>query len=306
MDLIPILLAFQDKYNYLPRKALKRLCQKTQITAADIEGVSTFYSIFRHKPAGKHIIKTCIGTACHVAGAQTIYEGLRYELKIAGEEITSADKVFTTEEVACLGCCMLAPVVQIDETIYGHVKNKNVPKLLKDFLETQILDEHSQSDTPHSFSTVGEVRICLCSSCTAGGSKQIYEEAKHHIELLKLPATLKQVGCNGLSYQTPALSIKMTDNKNHQYGRVKPDDVPLILSRHFKPTGWVKQLISQASKILNWIYTDETWEPITKYAFDVRGGADGRYMENQVQIVTEHAGKMSPLDIDEYIKLEGL
>src|SRR5690606_15501747 len=114
----------------------KHICKVTEITPGQISGVSTFYSQFRHIPSGKHTIKICSGTACHVKGSELISEAFKRDLKITEERNSSPDNLFSIEEVACLGCCTLAPVVQIDEKTYGHVKPTEVNEIVTDFLNT--------------------------------------------------------------------------------------------------------------------------------------------------------------------------
>ncbi len=116
---IAILQAIQGHYRYLPPAALRRVAELTEITAATIAGVSTFYSQFRHQPVGRHTIRVCHGTACHVKGAQVVHDAFQRRLKIAPGDDTDAEGLFTVEKVVCLGCCTLAPVVQIDGVTYG-------------------------------------------------------------------------------------------------------------------------------------------------------------------------------------------
>ena len=111
--------SIQEHFGYLPKEALERVCELTEITPASIVGVSTFYNKFRHRPAGKHIIRICVGTACHVKGADLVYESFKRHLQISGDEDTDAEGLFTLEKVACLGCCTLAPAVQIGQISYG-------------------------------------------------------------------------------------------------------------------------------------------------------------------------------------------
>ena len=120
-SVIPILQDIQGRYNYLPEEALKRVCANTEITPGMITGVASFYSQFRFEPAGKHIIKVCVGTACHVKGAEQVYDAFRRDLKLADDKDTDEAWKYTLEKVNCLGCCTLAPVVQIDNITYGHV-----------------------------------------------------------------------------------------------------------------------------------------------------------------------------------------
>ena len=132
---IPLLQAIQTHYRYLPREALERVCQLTEITPAAITGVSTFYTQFRHRPVGRHMISVCHGTACHVKGSGLIQDALERHLKISNGEDTDADGLFTVQKIACLGCCTLAPVIQIDEATYGRLTPPMIPEVLADFLE---------------------------------------------------------------------------------------------------------------------------------------------------------------------------
>ena len=134
---IPVLQAIQDKFNYLPEEALKRVCEISDITQSQITGISTFYSQFRHKPVGEHIIKVCVGTACHVKGALLVYDSFKRSLQLNGKEDTDKEGLYTLEKVACLGCCTIAPVVQIDDITYGNVETDKVSEILDDFISAK-------------------------------------------------------------------------------------------------------------------------------------------------------------------------
>jgi NADH:ubiquinone oxidoreductase subunit E len=127
---IPILQAIQEHYRYLPAEALERVCEISDITPARINGVSTFYTQFRHRPAGKHTIRVCVGTACHVRGAGAVHDGFCRHLDISGDADTDDAGIFTVEKVACLGCCSLAPVVQIGDVTYGHLAGDTAAVLI--------------------------------------------------------------------------------------------------------------------------------------------------------------------------------
>ena len=120
---IILLQAIQSHYRYLPDEALHRLCELTEITPAEVAGTSSFYGQFRRSPVGKHVVRVCHGTACHVAGARQITEELRRYLKIPEGADTDAGRRFTVDEVACLGCCSLAPVLTVD----GHTSGRLTP-----------------------------------------------------------------------------------------------------------------------------------------------------------------------------------
>ena len=127
---IPLLQAIQTHYRYLPDEALRRVCELTEITPAEIAGTSSFYGQFRRSPVGEHIVRVCHGTACHVSGARQITEELRRYLAIPDGEDTDAARLFTLDEVACLGCCSLAPVLMVD----GHTAGKLTPATACDAL----------------------------------------------------------------------------------------------------------------------------------------------------------------------------
>jgi NADH:ubiquinone oxidoreductase subunit E len=128
---IPLLGAIQKHYRYLPDEALRRVCELTEITPAEIAGTSSFYGQFRRSPLGEHIVRVCHGTACHVSGARQITEELRRYLTIPEGEDTDAARMFTLDEVACLGCCSLAPVLMVD----GHTAGKLTPATACDALK---------------------------------------------------------------------------------------------------------------------------------------------------------------------------
>ncbi len=115
--LIPILLEIQNEFGYLPKESLKRVASFLRKKPIEVWGVATFFNQFRLTPLGKNHIKVCLGTACHLAGGRLVLEALERELKIKVGE-TSEDGQFSLERVACIGCCMLAPVAVIKDKIY--------------------------------------------------------------------------------------------------------------------------------------------------------------------------------------------
>jgi NADH:ubiquinone oxidoreductase subunit E len=118
---IPILQALQTHFRYLPEDALRRVCETTQIDPAQIVGVASFYSQFRRDPVGRHLVRVCHGTACHVAGIEHIMDELRRRLEIPPDADTDPWHRFTLESVNCLGCCSLAPVLMVEEHVAGHL-----------------------------------------------------------------------------------------------------------------------------------------------------------------------------------------
>lgn len=131
--LIPMLQEVQNELGYLSKETMKHVADFMQIPAAEIFGVATFYSMFRLKPQGKHIVRVCKGTACHVSDADGIKTALVEALGLPKDENTTPDMLFTLVEVACLGCCSLAPVIMIDDMTFGKLVPEAIPAILDKF-----------------------------------------------------------------------------------------------------------------------------------------------------------------------------
>ena len=130
--LIAILQEIEELYGYLPAWALKHVSEKLNVPLIQVYGVASFYNAFHLTPRGKHLIRVCLGTACHVRGGQRVIEELERKLNIGIGE-TTKDLNFTLERVNCLGCCALGPIVMIDEDYYGHMSPAKVASLIKRF-----------------------------------------------------------------------------------------------------------------------------------------------------------------------------
>jgi NADH-quinone oxidoreductase subunit E len=130
--LIPLLQQVQTEDGYLRRERLLELEQQTGIPLTQIFGVVTFYAQFRLKPVGKHIVRVCHGTACHVAGANDISAAVEKHLRVPDGE-TTPDRMFTIETVSCLGCCSLAPAVMIGKATHGNLSPSSTVKVLKKY-----------------------------------------------------------------------------------------------------------------------------------------------------------------------------
>jgi NADH-quinone oxidoreductase E subunit len=130
--LIAVLHKVQGMYGYLPREMMDMVAELMQIPTAHIWGVATFYHYFNLKPVGKHVISICLGTACYVKGATEILDALKRELKIEVGQ-TTEDRLFTLHEARCLGACGIAPVIMIDDKIYGELDAKKVVALLNQY-----------------------------------------------------------------------------------------------------------------------------------------------------------------------------
>ena len=131
-SLIPVLQKAQEELGYLPEESLSEIAHFLGLSSSEIFGVASFYSQFRFERQGEHTIKVCQGTACHVRGGKRIMEAVTQEIGIEAGG-TTADYKFSLEQVACFGCCALAPVLVIDDQVYGRRTTANARKVLEDY-----------------------------------------------------------------------------------------------------------------------------------------------------------------------------
>jgi NADH-quinone oxidoreductase subunit E len=131
-DVIPLLQAIQEAYGYLPTEALEALSGRTGIPLTQIYGVATFYAQFSFTPRGRHIVRVCRGTACHVRGAKRLTASVQKHLGVE-EGKTTKDFRFTFETVACLGTCFLSPVMMVDNSFFGKLTPEKAVKILDSY-----------------------------------------------------------------------------------------------------------------------------------------------------------------------------
>jgi NADH:ubiquinone oxidoreductase subunit E len=127
--LIPIMHEAQSIFGYLSYDAQKCIAEALNIPMSEVYGVATFYSYFKTQPKGEHLIGICMGTPCYVRGATSILDKITEEIGI-GLDQTTPDNKFTLEVTGCMGCCGLAPIIVIDEDIYGNLTPDDIPQIL--------------------------------------------------------------------------------------------------------------------------------------------------------------------------------
>lgn len=303
--LIPILQAIQHEYNYLPEEALRYVCEKTEITPAQLVGVAGFYHQFRMEPAGEYIIKVCIGTACHVKGAGRVHDAFKRELKIEVGKATDKSGKYTVSEVSCLGCCTLAPVVQIDDVTYGHVQPDQINQVLNDFEIQSKRKSKSLFRKPSGEEIKGEIRIGLGSCCVASGSGEIQKAVEEAVAGRDINVLLKSVGCVGMCHQVPLVEVVPLSKEPILYSKVKAEDVQGIIDEHFKPGSFWRKIERKVGKLIDTVQNDDHWQGIERYELDVRDKPVSQFLGKQIPIATEDRGDTNPLDIDEYISRGG-
>jgi len=305
---IPILQGLQREYRHLPEAALLRVSELTGLRLADLIGVATFYHQFRLREAGRHSLRVCHGTACHVKGAEDIHDAVHRHLHIPENSDTTPDRTFTVERVACLGCCTLAPAVQVDETTYGHLTPANIGTMIEDFLDARhraIADvDLIQSRQDHR--SQGEIRVGLGSCCMAKGSDALFHSLRRTMKDFDVKVAVKRVGCVGMCHQTPMVEVRLAGGASAFYSKVGPEDALRIVRRHFRPLSIRRQLTGWLDRTLaGWINPASEAGQNDRPALDFAGKPVVSFLARQVRVATEGFGEMDPLDLDEYISQQG-
>lgn len=303
---IPILQAIQDKFNYLPPEALQRVCEQTDISMSKLYGISTFYTQFRHKPVGKHIIKVCVGTACHVKGAMRVYDAFKRDLGISEHDDTDDEGLFTIDKVACLGCCTIAPVVQIDNTTFGHVEPSKTKSVINDFLLNEGRPENTEQPNVNRINEhQGEIRIGLGSCCVASGSSDVKTELEKSLKQNRTNVDVKQVGCVGICNQVPLLEIHKNGEKPYYYTKIAADEVNEIIRKHFVSRNILQRLAANINSFIDDYVLSEVPKSVRRYSSESPDTPVAGFLNGQVNIATEFRGEISPENIQEYINLGG-
>ncbi|MEW6199891.1 MAG: NAD(P)H-dependent oxidoreductase subunit E [Planctomycetota bacterium] len=337
---IPILQAIQAHYRHVPDAALHRVCETTDITPAQLTSLATFYPRFRGTPIGEHVITVCHGTACHVAGAAHISDELRRRLGIAPGTDTDAERKFTVQEVPCLGCCTLAPVVQIDDATHGHARADTVARLLDRIvtgtngqLSTSTVTVRERLDrtatvrerpdlaatgglSPIRAATVrersvAEIRLGLGSCCIANGSAAVHDALEAELAAIGALAVVKPVGCVGMCHQTPVVEIDLPGRPPLRYSHVRPEQVRGLVRRHFRPPGLLGRVrhglsqLAAAARNGEFARSASDGPSTSARPLELRDPPVAAFLGPQKHIATEHCGDLDPLDLGEYLARDG-
>jgi len=305
-SVIPILQDIQKEFNYLPEDVLKRVCEITEISPARITGISTFYSQFRHRRAGQHLIRVCTGTACHVKGAVHVFDAFCREMKLEDHQDTDASGIFTIEKVSCLGCCTLAPVVKIDQVTYGHVVPGDAGQILQDFL-VRAKESTWKPDKAGIMKGAlkGEIRIGLGSCCIASGSSDIKSELERILDDHRINVAVKQVGCVGICNQVPILEIIKPGESPAYYARIKPEEVSEVVLSHFRPEGFLNRCRTNFLRVADKALSDGIPRTYIRYDGEQRDTPLSTFLGPQIAISTEKRGEVRPCGLDEYRRSGG-
>lgn len=264
-SLIMILQQAQSIYGYLPQEVIYHVAERTGNSPAKVMGVATFYSYFRLEPMGTYQIMLCDGTACHVNGSERIRTAITQELGIRDGE-TTEDGLFTLNEVACLGCCSLAPVMMINGDTYGNLTPEKTIKILRQLRQRE---------------AGGGIRILVGQgSCgVSAGAARVAKVLSGHMTATDSFA-VETTGCIGMCYLEPIVDIYEGDQLLHRLVRVTETDALGIVEAVRK---------NDFSKLEAMFISDE----------------DARFLKKQKRVALRNCGVVDPTSIDDYINHDG-
>jgi len=306
-QVIPILQSLQEHYGYLPAEALARMAAKTDIPPASITGVASFYDMFRFQPVGRHVVRVCSGTACHVTGAERVEDAFRRHLGIPDGHDTDPARQFTVEQVACLGCCTLAPVVKMETETFGHTSAEKVPNLVREYLQRLRHRGHTRSteELRQVAPVRAEIHVGLGSCCMAKGSDQLFHALEDSVRETGADVQVKRVGCVGMCHRTPMIEVAKPGQAGTFYAGLDATQARDLILRHFRPQSWLQRAARLWSRTVDGWLADEAENRVHQAVMDVREPAVSAFLGRQVHIATEHFGKVDPLDLDEYVRHDG-
>ena len=264
-SLIMILQQAQSIYGYLPQEVIYHVAQRTGNSPAKVMGVATFYSYFRLQPMGTYQIMLCDGTACHVNGSERIRTAITQELGIHNGE-TTEDGMFTLNEVACLGCCSLAPVMMINGDTYGNLTPEKTIKILRQLRQRE---------------AGNGIRILVGQgSCgVSAGAARVAKVLAGHMTATD-SFTVETTGCIGMCYLEPIVDISEGEQLLHRLVRVTETDALGIVEAVRK---------KDFSKLEAMFISDE----------------DARFLKKQKRVALRNCGVVDPTSIDDYINHAG-
>jgi len=302
---IPILLELQAEWRHLPEEALRRVCEITDITPANLVGVATFYDHFRFEPMGRNVLRVCRGTACHVKGAANLQNAIEDHLGIREGEDTDPLGRYTVMKVACLGCCTLAPVVQSEQKTFGMLSPAGVPELLEDIERAAAAGKEPGGGIEFAADHgQGEIRVGLGSCCVVKGSRELLDRLRVAVASAGLSTPVRRVGCVGACHRTPIVEVVAPGREPRLYAEVTPDDAERIVFDSFRPRGLVRRVKAAASRWVAPLVGGDRDARGNAFLTDVRDPQVTEFLGKQVHIATEHFGVLDPLDLDQAIELD--
>ncbi|MGO9621442.1 MAG: NAD(P)H-dependent oxidoreductase subunit E [Desulfobaccales bacterium] len=316
-DLIPVLQDIQGAYDYLPMEMLKLLAQRLRVPLTQIYSVATFYNMFSLVPKGRHQLRVCLGTACHLKGGPSLVRGLERDLKISVGQ-TTEDQLFTLETVNCLGACALAPLVAIGAEYHPHASTSKLSRVVKQLRKAA--EEEPEVEVTAKEPVVAETKglpriqsaqdlndfrdrilsqrdpnqpvviVCHGTGCLANNSPAVAEALRGAIKAAKIKGKvlpqIKTTGCHGFCSRAPVVVVQPA---GFFYQNVAPDDAAEIVTTTLIEGKPVDRLLAVDH------HTGE----------HVPHERDIPFYKHQTRIVLSNIGKIDPTDVHDTIAVNG-
>ncbi len=298
----------QDRFKYISKTAVEMISAQTGTPKATIYHIATFYKSFSLEPKGETLIQVCLGTACHVKGAQNVLSAFERALNIKDGE-TTEDKKYSLEGVRCLGACSIAPVIQVGEQVIGNVQALDVEKILETYSAEEVGENKAQEAYPgdglkkitkedletiktreqKNFDTYkGALMVCTGTGCVSAKGFDIRDRLKQVLQDRGLENDYLVVGtgCNGFCAAGP---IVVVQPQGTFYRQVKEDDIEAIVDDHLVGGKIIDHLLYKDP------VSDHTFEKMDEIEFFTR----------QQLIALRNKGLIDPENIDHYIASGG-
>jgi NADH:ubiquinone oxidoreductase subunit F (NADH-binding)/NADH:ubiquinone oxidoreductase subunit E/Pyruvate/2-oxoacid:ferredoxin oxidoreductase delta subunit len=208
--------------------------------------------------------------------------------------------LFTLQKIACLGCCTIAPVVQIDDITYGHVRSGNVTDILHDFLQNKDKAKEYSERSKIAPENGGVIKIGLGSCCIASGSRKVQQALEEGLSDIGVQTDVKRVGCVGMCHRTPLLEVCPPEEAPVLYEKVRPEEVKSILLKHYQPKDLRKRIKTGILKLFENIFAEDSANGLVSYSLPVRDPNIQAFLGRQKHIATEFSGQIDPIDLQEY------
>jgi NADH-quinone oxidoreductase subunit F len=316
-ELIPLLRDIQEEFNYLPEEALQQVAHRLDVPLTQVYSVATFYNIFSLTPKGRHQIKVCLGTACHLKGGPHLVRALEHDLKIETGQ-TTEDGLFTLETVNCLGACALAPLVAVGKEYHPRSNTRLLSRMVKQLRrakeEVPSARVERERLAPPKFKGLRRLKsagdlevfqkailagrdpqrpviiVCHGTGCQANNSPAVAQAMRKAIKAAKLDAQvvpeIKATGCHGFCSRGPLVIFQPA---GLFYQRVQPGDAEEI----------VQKTLLEGKEVERLLYSDpETGEHVSH-------DRDIPFYKYQQRLVLRNIGKIDPDDLRDTIAVGG-
>jgi NADH:ubiquinone oxidoreductase subunit F (NADH-binding)/NADH:ubiquinone oxidoreductase subunit E/Pyruvate/2-oxoacid:ferredoxin oxidoreductase delta subunit len=238
-----------------------------------------------------------------------VEEALRRRLGVPPGADTDAALEFTIEPVACLGCCSLAPVVKMGDSLMGFASAEKTPDLVRDYLarQTAAAAKSTEEMGPSAANGAAQIRVGLGSCCMAKGSDLLFHALRESAGQCGGQIAIKRVGCAGLCHRAPLIEVALPGQAAACYSNLTPGQAGALLQRHFQRPGFLRRAGRLWTGLLGGLLLEESppQPQVERFSLSKRDPAVRAFLESQVHIATEHFGRLDPLDLDEYLAYEG-